>query len=102
VEFERRFVVYATDEITARYILTPGMMYRMTELQKKYNRDLMLPFNGGMFPFAVSMPEGFLTLEGNSAASGQCVGDLYDSVETARIVLEELKLDRAPRNEIEL
>jgi hypothetical protein len=104
IEFERRFAVYATDEITARYILTPGMMRRMTELQKKYNRDLMLSFHGDSFFFAVSMPEGFLTLEGGSTASGsgRRVGDLYDSVETARIVLQELKLDKAPGNEIRL
>jgi hypothetical protein len=104
VEFERQFAVYATDEITARYILTPGMMRRMTELQKKYNRDLMLSFNGDMFFFAVSMPEGFLTLEGSSTASGSGlhVGDLYDNVETARIVLKELKLDMVPKNEIRL
>jgi len=102
VEFERRFAVYATDEITARYILTPAMMLRMTELQKKYNRDIMLSFNGDMFFFAVAMSEGFLTLGGGSVHSGQAVNDLFDNIEAVRAILKELKLDKAVENEIRL
>jgi hypothetical protein len=90
VEFERYFAVYATDEITARYILTPAMMLRMTELRRKYKRDVMLSFSGDQFYFAVSMPEGFLTLGGNTKNT---VYDLYDNIETARTILKELKLE---------
>ncbi|GHT78525.1 hypothetical protein FACS189464_2120 [Bacteroidia bacterium] len=90
-EFERYFAVYATDEITARYVLTPAMMLRMTELRRKYNRDIMLSFSGDQFYFAVSMPEGFLTLGGNT---DNAVYDLYDNIEIARTILKELRLDK--------
>ncbi|MCL1938075.1 MAG: DUF3137 domain-containing protein [Candidatus Azobacteroides sp.] len=92
VEFERYFVVYASDEITARYVLTPAMMLRMTELKKKYNRDIMLSFSGDHFYFAVAMPEGFLTLGKSSLTSGEALKDLYDDVVTAREILNDLKL----------
>lgn len=92
IEFERYFAVYASDEITARYVLTPAMMLRMTELKKKYNRDIMLSFNGNRFYFAVSMPEGFLTLGSSELTSGEALKDLYDNFVTAQGVLNDLKL----------
>ena len=92
VEFERYFVVYANDEITARYVLTPAMMLRMTELKRKYNRDIMLSFNGDHFYFAVAMPEGFLTLGNASLTSGEALNDLYDNIVAAREILNDLKL----------
>ena len=92
VEFERYFTVYAGDEITARYVLTPAMMLRMTELKKKYNRDIMLSFNGDRFFFAVAMSEGFLTLGNSSLTSGEALKDFYDNVAAAREILNDLKL----------
>jgi len=92
VEFERYFAVYASDEITARYVLTPAMMLRMTELKKKYNRDIMLSFNGNRFFFAVAMPEGFLTLGNSSLTSGEALKDLYENITTAQDILNNLKL----------
>jgi hypothetical protein len=92
VEFERYFAVYAGDEVTARYVLTPAMMLRMTELKKKYNRDIMLSFSGNRFFFAVAMPEGFLTLGSSSLTSGEALKDLYDNFTAAREILNNLKL----------
>ena len=92
VEFERCFAVYASDEITARYVLTPAMMLRMTELKHKYNRDIMLSFNSDRFYFAVAMPEGFLTLGNAPLTSGEALKDLYDNIVTARGILNDLKL----------
>jgi hypothetical protein len=99
IEFERYFAVYSTDEVLARYILTPAMMLRMTELRKKYDRDIMLSFNGNNFFFAVAMPEGFLTLGENS---GTVVNDLYDNISTVREILKDLKLDKVPEPAIVL
>ena len=93
IEFERYFAVYASDEIMARYVLTPAMMLRMTELKKKYNRDIMLSFSGNHFFFAVAMPEGFLTLGNASLTSGEALKDLYDNFATAQGILTDLKLN---------
>ena len=92
VEFERHFAVYASDEITARYVLTPAMMMRMTALKQKYNRDIMLSFNDDRFFFAVAMPEGFLTLGDTSLTTGEALRDLYDNFATARDIVNNLKI----------
>ena len=93
VEFERYFAVYASDEITARYVLTPAMMFRITELKKKYNRDIMLSFSGNNFFFAVAMAEGFLTLGNSSLTSDEALKDLYDNIVTTQGILDDLKLN---------
>ncbi|MGE5474785.1 MAG: DUF3137 domain-containing protein [Ignavibacteriales bacterium] len=36
-EFEKRFVVYSTDQIEARYILTPSLMDKLKVLNEKFN-----------------------------------------------------------------
>lgn len=43
-EFEKYFVVYGTDQIEARYILTHSMMENLLEFQKKSNHDISLSF----------------------------------------------------------
>lgn len=92
VDFERYFAVYSNDEILARYILTPAMMSRITELRRKYNRAIMLSFNGDRFYFAVSMPEGFLTLGDGSYTSGEALSDFYDNIAVARGILVDLNV----------
>lgn len=43
-EFESRFVVYSSDQVEARYILTPSMMERMVKLQDKFNENVTFSF----------------------------------------------------------
>ena len=54
-EFEREFVVYGTDQIEARYILTPGMMQRMLELKRKVDGPTHFAFTGSEVHVAVSI-----------------------------------------------
>ena len=39
VNFENNFVVYSTDQIEARYILTPALIQTISDLEKKYCKD---------------------------------------------------------------
>ena len=43
-EFERLFKVFSTDQIEARYILTPNMIRRIVEFRKKTDSPLRLSF----------------------------------------------------------
>ena len=53
-EFERLFVVYGTDQIEARYILSTSLMERIVDFQKKHNRRLYISFIGNKIFMAVS------------------------------------------------
>lgn len=43
-EFNRNFVTYSTDQVEARYILTPGMMERLCELNKRCSYTISVSF----------------------------------------------------------
>ncbi|MCB0633385.1 MAG: DUF3137 domain-containing protein [Lewinella sp.] len=46
-EFEKNFVVYSTDQIEARYILTPGMMENLLKLSRKFGNRIYYGFVEG-------------------------------------------------------
>lgn len=43
-EFERLFKVFSTDQIEARYILTPSLMARILDFQKRHSHPIRLSF----------------------------------------------------------
>ena len=45
-EFERDFVVYADDQVEARYVLTPALMQRLVEFRRKADRPVRFSFVG--------------------------------------------------------
>lgn len=44
IEFEKAFAVYGTDQIEARYILSPSLMQRIMEFRKKTKSEISLSF----------------------------------------------------------
>lgn len=55
--FTARFRVYATDEIEARYLLTPTYVERLTELAERLDRRLEIAFVRGQIHVAVGVPQ---------------------------------------------
>lgn len=53
VEFEKLFVVYGTDQIEARYILTPAMMQAMIRIVEVYGKKVYFSFIGSRVYFAI-------------------------------------------------
>jgi hypothetical protein len=52
-DFEREFVVYSTDQIEARYLLSNSLMRRILNFQRKTARSLYVSFAGGKIYVAV-------------------------------------------------
>jgi hypothetical protein len=59
--FERTFAVYSSDQIEARYILTPAMMNRLVELSRKYGNKLSFSFFRGKVCIAIKNLKPFDT-----------------------------------------
>jgi len=55
VEFEKLFVVYGSDQIESRYVLTPSMMRSMVEIKKKYKKNVYFSFVGSRVYVAISI-----------------------------------------------
>lgn len=57
-EFEKMFVVFSTDQVEARYILTPALMQALVELRNRINRNMYLSFIGSRVYVAVQFGKG--------------------------------------------
>lgn len=54
-EFERMFVVYGSDQVEARYLLSTSLMQRIVEFRKEFKNPIYLSFTGGNLFMALSM-----------------------------------------------
>lgn len=93
-EFERYYAVYSSDEVLARYVLTPAIMRSLTSLREQFGQDVMLSFSASRFCFAVNMPDGFLSLRNQALANGKIIEEIYNDVSTATGILKELRLEK--------
>ncbi len=55
VEFEKAFAIYGTDQVEARYILSPALMERILNLKRKFNTNVALSFIGSHVYIAITV-----------------------------------------------
>jgi DNA-binding transcriptional LysR family regulator len=53
-DFEEEFVVYGTDQVEARYILSPALMQRMLALRRQTGAELFFSFTNGEMHLAIA------------------------------------------------
>ncbi len=99
--FEKAFNVFASDDIEARYILSPGMMRRMLDLRARWNDDIRLSFlessvciaiehGGDFFEPALNRPaDSQQQLQRMAGEIGACLGIVEDLNLNTRIWSKE-------------
>lgn len=93
-EFEKKFVVHATDQIEARYILTPTIMEALVNIHNQYQRPMYLSFVGSRVFCAVSFNEALF--EPNIFRSGVNFKDIeliYKLFMLNATIIKELNLN---------
>jgi hypothetical protein len=94
IEFEKNFAVYSTDQIEARYILTPTIMEALVNVEKKYNRKMNLSFIDNRVYCAMSFKKNLF--EPKFFSSGVKFRDIefmYSLLMMNAIIVEELNLN---------
>lgn len=94
-EFEKHFVVYGTDQIEARYILSHSMMERIVTFRKRVGHDISLSFVGGEMFVAVHYDKD--TLEPaiySSLLEYKIAREYIETLFFAMGIVEELKLNQ--------
>ena len=93
-EFEKLFVVYSSDQVESRYILTPTMMEAMVNLYRRFGGEIYFSFVGSRVYFANSINEALF--EPNIFRSGinfSDVEEMYDLFEMITVLIQELNLN---------
>ena len=64
--FEKEFAVYSTDQVEARYILTPKMMEHILAIRKHFGTTLSLSFSGAAVYIAVKLTKDLFEFHGGT------------------------------------
>ncbi|HBC87019.1 MAG TPA: Galanin [Lentisphaeria bacterium] len=93
-EFEKLFVVYGDDQITARYILTPGLMQRLVEFRTNLNNTIYLSFKDSKVYVAISVAKDlFEPRIFRSNENFDLIREYFGNLQLAGRIIEELNLN---------
>jgi hypothetical protein len=93
-EFEKEFVVYGTDQIEPRYVLSTSLMRRILDFQKKCERKIMLSFAASKVYVAIPFerdlfePRLFRTL-----LDFEPIAEYFEDLQLAIGIVEDLNLN---------
>jgi hypothetical protein len=93
-EFEKEFVVYGTDQIEPRYVLSTSLMRRILDFQKKCKHKIMLSFVDSKvyvaIPFKRNLfePRFFKTL-----LDFESIAEYFEDLQLAIGIVEDLNLN---------
>jgi len=94
VEFEKEFAVYSTDQVEARYILSPAMIERIKTIRWKLDRNIYLSFiNNKLY---VAIPNGSDSLSPiifNNITNFESVEPIYQLIGTLLEIALDLQLN---------
>ncbi len=93
-EFEKHFVVYGSDQIEARYILTHSMMQRLLDFKKRSKENIFVSFVGSHIHVAVSGGDRFEPAIFKSLLSYEQAMAYIATLKLAIGIIEDLKLNQ--------
>lgn len=93
-EFEKRFVVYSSDQVESRYILTPAIMESIVNISNRFGGEIYFSFVGSRVYFANSInQELFEPSIFRSGVNFSDVKEMFDLFEMILVLVQELNLN---------
>ena len=93
-EFEKLFVVYGTDQIESRYILSPALMQRIVEFKTKRQKSIYLSFVGSSIFVALSETRALFEPKiFSSILDFETVCEYFEDLRVAVEIVEDLNLN---------
>ena len=93
-EFEKMFVVYGTNQIEARYILTPALMRKIIDFARKVDKKLCISFVDSKINIAVINEKGlFETNIFKSVVNFEDIQKYYENFKFVLDIVDEFSLN---------
>ncbi len=89
--FTNQFLVYSTDQVEARYILSVALMERIVALKEKFNQPIMLSFHNKEMFLAIQNKNGLFSFPSGKLDTIKTIEQLANDIETALQISTELK-----------
>lgn len=90
--FTESFVVYGTDQVEARYVLSASLMERIVSLKEKFARPIFLSFQDRQMYLAVMNDKGLFSFPSVRLEEIKIVEELAYDIETALEIPKQLRL----------
>jgi hypothetical protein len=92
-DFEDQFIVYSSDQVEARYILTPSFMERLIKLQQMMGAETSYSFVESNIYVAVPISDKLFEPSVFSPNNYEKLGDYYNTVHIVFDIIDELNLN---------
>lgn len=93
-EFEKEFAVYSTNQVEARYILSPSMIERIKLIRQKLDRNLSFSFINNRVYIAISGETEFLTpVIFNELTRFESLEPIYYGIDALLHIAHDLQLN---------
>ena len=92
-DFERMFAVYASDDVEARYVLTPALMEHIMALRQRTGKPLFLGFKGHRAYLGVHYGRALFEPGIASTTSRESIREMAEHFALAEHVVQELDLN---------
>ncbi|SFU20284.1 Protein of unknown function [Algoriphagus locisalis] len=90
--FTENFIVYGTDQVEARYVLSTSLMERILELKEKYDNSIYLSFQNKQLYLAVKNENGLFSFPSGNIKNIQVLEELTRQIEIGLEVKNSLRL----------
>ncbi len=93
-EFEKHFVVYGSDQVEARYLLSTAMLRRILDLKAKWQDDVRLGFRDSNVQIAISHKQNLFEPNIKKSALDKAqIEQFYRELGTCFEIVEDLNLN---------
>ena len=92
-EFEKSFIVYSSDQVEARYILTPSFMERLVKLEKMMGNEISFSFVNTNINVAIPLNYSLFEPSVFSSNDYKSLEDYYNTVYIVLEIIDELNLN---------
>ena len=92
-EFERLFVVHASDPLVARQVLSPSLMRRITDYRRKLKHPLWMAFRDGVLYVAIAPGRNLFEPKLLSVINGKQCMSIFDDIAIGLGLIEDLNLN---------
>ena len=90
--FTDQFIVYSTDQVESRYVLSTALMERIVALKQKFKQPILLSFQHEQMYLAVQNEHGLFSFPAERLDAIAIVEELANDIDTALRIAAELNL----------
>ncbi len=94
IRFSEDFLVYATDQVEARYVLSTTLMERIVEFKERSGQNIMLSFLHNTMYVAIENAEGIFSFPSGDISSMKVLEEIVAQINLTKYIVQDFNLNR--------